>query len=62
MWKHYNILGRKQPGEKGREEEVADEIFRSLKRSLGREGRFFKKMSHGDLLFAVDDEGAMQSE
>ena len=61
MWRHYNILGRKQPGDKVREEEAGQKIFRTLKKSLGRSGRFFKKMSHGDLLFAVDNESALHS-
>ena len=62
MWRHYNILGKKQPGDKSREEDVGNQIFISLKKSLGRGGRFFKKMSHGDIVFVVDDVGALQSE
>ena len=61
LYKHYNMLGKKQPGDKVREESFGIQIFQSLKRSLGRNGRFFKKMSHGDLMFEVDDEGALQS-
>lgn len=61
MWRNYNILGRKEPGDKVREEEAGMQIFQSLKKRLGRGGRFFKKMSHGDVVFAVDDETALQS-
>ena len=61
LYKHYNILGKKQPNDKtNREVTHANQIFQSLRRSLGRNGRFFKKTSHGDLRFEVDDAGAMQ--
>ena len=64
MWQQYNILGKKAPRGSGlgRDDEVANQIFVLFKRSLGKRGKFFKKMSRSDNLFVVDDEGALRSE
>ena len=61
MYKHYKILGKRDPGDKGREAEMGSQIFRSLRSSLGREGRFFKRMSRGDYPYLIDDDGALES-
>ena len=59
MWKKYNALGKKRLWD--REEGVAKEIFQYLKKSLGKGGRFWTKMSRSDLLFVVNDDGAFRS-
>ncbi len=61
MLKYYNILGNKQGGGKFKEENVVLQIFQSLKKSMGKGGIFFLKMSRGDLFHPVDDERALQS-
>lgn len=59
MWKQYNILGRKEL--RAREEAVVNQLFQSMKQSLGRKGRFWKKVTHGDELYMVDDDEAFES-
>lgn len=61
MLRYYNILGNKQGGGKFKEENVVQQILRSMKKSMCKGGRFFTKMSHGDHLHPVDDEIALQS-
>ena len=60
MLRYFNILGNKQGG-KFKEENVVQQIFRSLKKSMDKGGRFFVKMSQSDILHPVDDERALQS-
>ena len=61
MWRHYNILGKRQFREKQREETVVQQILQSLKTRLGMGGRFFRRMYQSDLSIVVDDEEALQS-
>ena len=61
MWRHYNILGKRQFREKQREETVVRQILQSLKNRLGMGGRFFRKMFQSDLSIVVDDDEALQS-
>ncbi len=61
MWRHFNILGKRQFREKQREETVVRQILQSLKNRLGMGGRFFRKMYQSDLSIVVDDEEALQS-
>lgn len=60
MWRHFNILGKKQPREKHREETVVRQILGTLKKRLGMGGRFFKKMTQS-IFVVVDDVGALES-
>ena len=59
LYKHYNLLGKKRPNDRIREEAHAMQVFLTLKKKLGKSGRFFKKIAHGDLHFAVDDDVAL---
>ena len=61
MWRHYNVLGKKQSREKDREEIAIHQILRSLKERLGEGGRFFKRITQSDIFIVVDDEEALQS-
>lgn len=61
MLRYCNILGSKQGGGKFKEENVVQQILRSLKKRMCKGGRFFTKTSHGDLLYPVDEERALQS-
>lgn len=61
MWRHYNILGKRQFREKQREGTVVQQILQSLKIRLGMGGRFFRRMYQNDLSIVVDDEEALQS-
>jgi len=59
MWRQYNILGKKEPWDMRREEDVGHQVFLSLKSRLGS-GNFLKKNFRGDKLFVVDDQEALQ--
>jgi hypothetical protein len=61
MWKHYNILGKKLSREKDMEKTVVHQILQSLKKRLGKRGRFFKRITQSNICIVVDDEEALQS-
>lgn len=62
MYKHFNILGKRQSGETKSDETVAKQISRLFKKRLGRSGgRFFSRIAQSDMFIVVDNEVAIQS-
>jgi hypothetical protein len=62
MYKHYNILGKRQSGGTKSDETVAKQIYRLFKKRLGRSGgRFFSRIAQSDMFIVVDNDVALQS-
>lgn len=59
MWSNFQKLG-KQPSAK--EEAVARKILETLKKNIGKGGRFFKKEVRSNELYEVGEEVALISE
>ena len=59
MWSNFKKLG-KQPLRE--EEVVAKKILQTLKKSIGKRGRFFKKEARSNELYEVGEEEALISE